>query len=296
MSYASGGLIQATDFNGIANGTTGANVAWVWGVGYGSVGYGQGTTALASLSSSTQVTAAQWSGMLSALNGALGHQSGSGAQLGPLNYTTGQTITYFSNVLTAATTINTNAALYTAQGTTQTGSTFSPNPSVASGSAYNNADMAVRTVTFNSGANAARYFFNAGGQINFVTISTTNGGTGGTSQSTDVVSILNAIGTYQMKNTQYRTLATSLATVQGNDTGSGSYTADYANLRAQTNAVNSAAAGDYGSVITFRVGLNTTAHSAFNAGFNVTYNHRVDVIFPETTYLTTNSWGTVTIA
>ena len=34
--------------------------------------------------------------------------------------------------------------------------------------------------------------------------------------------------------------------------------------------------------------------ATFNESIGVTWNHRIDVVFPETTYLT-NSWGTVTI-
>jgi len=168
MSYASGGLIQATDFNGIANGTSGANIAWVWGTGYGSTGYGQSTTALASLSggSVTTVSATQWSNMLSVLNAALGHQTGATYQLGPLNYTSGSTITYFANVTASAIGINqaANIAAFSSQGATTTGGGFAATINVGTATAYGPAYLATRSVTFTSG-DAARYFFNAGGQL-----------------------------------------------------------------------------------------------------------------------------------
>ena len=107
MAYTSGGLISATDYNTLvgSNSTTAGTINYVWSTGNGQYGYGQG--AVATATSGTTVAATQWSTMLNALNRCLGHQSGAGAQLGPLNYTAGQTITAFANVITANTTINT---------------------------------------------------------------------------------------------------------------------------------------------------------------------------------------------
>ena len=195
MSYAQGGLISASDFNGLANGTTGANIAWVWGTGYGSTGYGQSITALASVSSSTTVTATQWSGMLGPLNAALGHQSGAGATLGPVNYTAGSTITYFANVNTSVTTINTNAALYSAQGSTTTGANFDDAVSTSTGIA--GLAYGTRTVTFAS-ADAARYFFNAGGQLNYVVSTPTAAGVGA---NADFVGLIGGLGGWGQRNT-----------------------------------------------------------------------------------------------
>ena len=288
MSYSQGGLISASDFNGIANGTTGANIAWVWGTGYGTTGYGQSTSALASLASGATVSAAQWSGMLGVLNNCLGHQHSSTYQLGPLNYTAGQTITYFANVLTAATGINVsgNISAYSATGAGVTAS-FSANPSVGAGAAYNNADVVTRTVTFASAAQA-RYFFNAGGSIKFSCYTTTSSTSN--AETTSVVGMVNALGNLTINNSVYTTLSTALATKVGNDAGSGAYTADYSNVRVATNSVNSSGAGDYGYIITIKLGINTTAHSSFNSGWNITIPHSIVVTPPETTYLS-NVWG-----
>jgi hypothetical protein len=316
MSYASGGLIQAADFNGIANGTSGANIAWVWGTGNGTTGYGQSTTALASLATGAQVTAAQWSGMLSALNGALGHQTGATYQLGPLNYTAGQTITYFANVTAAATGINqaANIAAFSSQGSTTTGSNFTANPTAAAAVAYGPATILTRTVTFASG-DAARYFFNAGGQLNFVISSVTNGDS--TARSSDAVTLLatNLGGFSAFRNTTgggrtgsggtantnsttigYRNLTTSPQQLVNVTSTTSPYTTDVAYLAVQTNTTNSSGNGDFGSVITFTVNLSSPAHSAFNGTLNVTVNHRIDIVYPETTYLTSSPWGTPTVA
>ena len=44
MTYTSGGLIQATDYNGFVSTTSGANVNNVWSTGSGDAGWGQSAT------------------------------------------------------------------------------------------------------------------------------------------------------------------------------------------------------------------------------------------------------------
>jgi hypothetical protein len=305
MSYASGGLIQAADFNGIANGTSGANIAWVWGTGYGNVGYGQSTTALTSLSSGAQVTAAQWSSMLAVLNNALGHQRGAGAQLGPLNYTTGQTITYFANVTGAASAINqaANIAAFSSQGTTATGGTFSPGIAAATATAYN-AYYATRTVTFASG-DAARYFFNAGGQLNLVIISVAVTTASARSNDAQTLIATNVGGFSAFRNTTgggktgtggttntnsttigYRNLTTAQQTLVDITSSTASYTTDVANIRVRSNGTVGTA-GDTGSIIYFDLGANFPAHGGFNDVLGVTVNHRIDIVPAESLYLIT---------
>ena len=67
MTYSSGGLIQASDYNTIAWGTSSggtytsspSNLAYVWGTGSGRYGYGQSTSGFTALSAGTTVTATQ---------------------------------------------------------------------------------------------------------------------------------------------------------------------------------------------------------------------------------------------
>jgi len=293
MSYASGGLIQATDYNALvgSNSTTAGTLNYVWSTGNGQYGYGQ--TAVGAVSGGSVVTATQWTTMLNALNGALGHQSGSAAQLPPaaLNYTSGQVITYFANVNTSITsTIQTNHNSYTAQGSTTTGSNYSYNPTATAGTTYT-AYIGSRTVTFASG-DAARYFFNAGGALKFVTGTVTNGD--GTARSTDAVSLL-SLGTYTFGQAQYNAVTTSYVNAVATS-DSGTYTGNYGHLDVLSSAQNASGNGDKGAAITFGIYLYEAHAGAFNNTLNVTMNHRIDIVYPETTYLTSSPWGTPTVS
>jgi hypothetical protein len=313
MTYASGGLISATDYNALvgSNSTTAGTLNYVWNTGNGAFGYGQG--AISVVSASGTVTATSWSTMLNALNRCLQHQSGAGATLGPVNYTAGGTITYFANVSTSVTTINTNKALATAQGSTTTGSNFAPVVSAATAVAYGPTVFATRSVTFASG-DAARYFFNAGGQLNLVISSVTGNGTG---RSNDAITLLatNIGGITAFKNvtnggrtgtggtvntnttsTGYRGLSTSAVTIQQITSATGAYTSDYAYVQVYSSAQNASGNGDLGATVYFNIGLYSPGH-LINAALSVTVNHRVDIVYPETTYLNGAApWGTPTVA
>jgi hypothetical protein len=314
MAYASTGLIEATDYNNLAwGGTQGTytsvtkNIAYVMGVGTGAVGYGQTITAINTVtgSSTATVSAVQWSGLLTLLNGALGHQSGAGAVLTG-NYTAGQTITYLANVATAVTTINTNAALYSAQGATTTGANFDTSVTGSSGLAAYTVD---RTVTFGS-ADQARYFFNAGGQLN-LRLSTLNSADNGSESS--FARLVTGLGGVGLKNTTntgrtgsginfsnttghgYRNnvLNTPTTVVSVTDT-TASYTASTAQIRVFTNDPTTTN-GSVGSTVVFRT-VFTIADKSFDDALSLTYRMAVDIVYPESTYLTTNAWGTPTVS
>ena len=74
MTYTSGGLIEATDYNGFASTTSGANVNNVWGAGSGDSGWGQPTT-LSTVSVTNTVTATQWSDLNNRIS-SMGSQTG----------------------------------------------------------------------------------------------------------------------------------------------------------------------------------------------------------------------------
>jgi hypothetical protein len=298
MSYSVGGTIQATDYNTIvgASGTTSGSLNYVYSTGSGAIGYGQ--TAVSTLTAGTLVTAAQWSSMLTPLNKCLAHQ---GQTQLAYTYTTGQTIQYLANVTSAVSQVNSTYASYYAQGSTTTGTTYSPNPTAAVNTSYGESTVFTRTVTFAS-ADAARYFFNAGGQINFVTISVANND--GSGRSADIASIGSV--NFNLTNTAgngtggngtngygYRSLPTGPVVVLQN-TQSGTYSGDFVKLYVSTNGINSGGNGDYGSAITFWYNLYSSGHGSWNTTMNVTINHRVDIIYPESTYLA-SSWGTPTV-
>ena len=317
MSYASGGLIQATDYNNLAwGGTQGTytavtnNIAYVMGVGSGAFGYGQNLSQINTVSAAATVTAAQWAGLVYLLNRAIGHQSGSGSQLatgGNINMTAGETITYFANVATAVGTINTNKALYSAQGSTTTGSNFDEgiNTSGAlSGSVYG-----ARTVTFAS-ADAARYFFNAGGQLNYVVSTPTAAGSG---RNANFVGLINGLGGWGQLNTTssgrtgtgqtlntnsttfgYRNNVINSATsVVAVTSTAGSYTSDTAAIQVYTTSSDTTN-GANGLNVIFR-SIYTVGDKTWDDTINVTHRTRVDIVYPETTYLST-AWGTPTVS
>ena len=306
MAYTSGGLISASDYNTLvgSNSTTAGTINYVWDVGNGAIGYGQG--AVATATSGTTVAATQWSTMLNALNRCLGHQSGAGAQLGPLNFTAGQTITAFANVITANTTINTNYASYTAQGTTTTGTNFTTAINTTTGGTF----VVDRLVTFSS-AQAARYFFNAGGQLNFKCSVT--GGTGSAANNS-FTNIVNALGGFGLRNTTntgrtgtgltlnanntalgYRSLSVDPSVpsfVQVTDTAT-AYTTNTGYFAASTVTADTTN-GANGAQLRLRLYIVIADHT-WDDTITCTLNTSVDTVYPETTYLNTSSWGTPTI-
>jgi hypothetical protein len=159
MTYSVGGLIQATDYNGFASTTSGANVNDIWSTGSGDKGYGQ--TALATVSAAGTVTATQWAGLVNNIASMGSHTNTSiTARSAPV---TGNTITILAALNTDLTNITNNRGNAVASGT-EVG-TFSGTTSKTSATGSGTAAWTItftHTLTFAS-ANAARYFFNAGG-------------------------------------------------------------------------------------------------------------------------------------
>jgi hypothetical protein len=157
MSYAQFGTIQATDFNTLAGGnpvTTSGTLNAVWATGGGTAGYGQ--TALANVAAGNTVAAVgQWATMVANTASAATHQGTSITAV--TTPTSGGTITYLSAIPTNLTTIYGSRLNAATQGsTTANTATFA--------STWSSAITFTHTVTFASG-DAARYFFNAGGQL-----------------------------------------------------------------------------------------------------------------------------------
>ena len=72
MTYLSGSLIEATDYNGFVSTNAGANLNATWGTATSSAGYGQ--TALGTVSTGGSVTAAQWASLNNTITSAANHQ------------------------------------------------------------------------------------------------------------------------------------------------------------------------------------------------------------------------------
>jgi hypothetical protein len=161
MTYSTGGLIQATDYNGFASTTSGANVNDIWGTGSGDKGWGQ--TALGTVSAAGTVTATQWADLVNRI-ASLGSQTGTTltSRTAP---TAGSVISVLSNINTDLTNCTTNRGNAPSVGTTSTTWTGSTAKTAATAAAAGGWTITfTHTVTFGS-ADQARYFFNAGGLI-----------------------------------------------------------------------------------------------------------------------------------
>jgi hypothetical protein len=161
MTYSVGGLIQATDYNGFASTTSGANVNNVWSTGSASFGWGQ--TALSTVSAGATVTATQWASLVNTIS-SMGSQTGTTitSRTAPV---AGNTINILAALNTDLTNITTNRGNAAASGT-EVG-TFSGTTSKTTATGSGQAAWTItftHTVTFAS-ADALRYFFNAGGIV-----------------------------------------------------------------------------------------------------------------------------------
>ena len=189
MTYSSGGLIQAADYNTFATGTAGgtpdpnvANINTLWGVGVGDKGWGQ--TELTAVSAGATVTATQWASMFSAFtSGAAQTNTTVTAITNPVVGNTIDVKTNFSSNLSTIFTNRNNAAAV--------GSTISASGDLVRSTSWATSLTATHTVTFAS-ANAMRYFFNAGGRI---TWAATRTGGSATDINTSWSNLLTACGT-----------------------------------------------------------------------------------------------------
>jgi hypothetical protein len=157
MAYSSGGLIEATDYNTFAN-TGSPNVNSFWAVGTGDSGWGQ--TALSTVSVGGEVTATNWASLVNTLSSA-GSQTNTTitSRAAP---TAGNLVQVLSNLSTDITNINNNRQNAAANGSEFTGWTGTNSKTTTTSGAFTL--TFTNTVTW-ANANAARYFFNAGGRI-----------------------------------------------------------------------------------------------------------------------------------
>jgi hypothetical protein len=310
MTYAQAGLIQVTDYNNFLNGSNQLNT--VWSTGSGNAGYGQ--TALTTKSVGNTITATEWASLINSLNSILTHQSGTGS--GITAVTSGARIDYLSTLASSINTAYTNRLTFNSQGSTTTQSPVTTSTLNVSGATAQTLTI-TRTATFASG-DAARYFFNAGGQLNLVLAAGTN--VGGQGRGAGLLTMAAAAGgvtafraasnggrtgsgqTQNTNNTSlgYYNLTTSNQTIVSLTAAASPYTAypsDTITIVAKSNGVQGANA-DVGSVITFIITLTSAAQATLDGGYNDSINisipSRIDVVYPESTNLT-DTWGTVTI-
>lgn len=160
MTYTSGGLIQATDYNTFAGNTT-AGLNRVWSTGSGDAGWGQ--TDIATVSAAATVTATSWATLVNNL-ATTGTQTNTSltSRTAPV---TGNTISILANVSTDITSVTTNRGNAIASGTEYGIFTGTTSKTTATGSGQSAWTITfTHTVTFPS-ADQARYFWNAGGIV-----------------------------------------------------------------------------------------------------------------------------------
>ena len=160
MTYSSGGLIQATDFNGFVS-TGSPNINNIWSTGSTDSGWGQ--SALSTVSTGGTVTATNWASLVNTL-ASMGSQTGTTitSRSAP---TAGQTISVLAAVATDISSCNTNRANAAVVGSTSTAWVGATAKTTTTGTGTAAWTITwTQTVTFGS-ADAARYFFNGGGRI-----------------------------------------------------------------------------------------------------------------------------------
>ena len=314
MAYSKYGKVEADDLGttllGAATSTSSSNINSVWSTGNGKGGYGQ--TAVASVSTNGKVLASQWASLINTVSSVASHQ---GTAITAITApTTGSQLVHYSALPTNITNVYTGRNNAAAQGSTSTTNTVNS-------STWFNAITFTQTVTFASG-DAARYFFNAGGQIaltfNHPTGSGINGlfNALGTACGTLVISSPNS-GTVSIASVGYNGIAKvggsgSTTTLLPNvgywgmtttnqevfkqfggtfSSGGGTYSQNYLSVNVKSNGAQGSN-GDNGSTITI-----TTTWDEVPNGLTVQAGTTVSLTVrpPSTTYLS-NTWGTPTVS
>lgn len=289
MTYASGGLIQGSDYNGFAT-----SVNQLWGTGSGSYGYGQSGTLNTSITGT--VAASDWATMIARMSTMQQHQFNNTSGI-PSQPSSGGIITYLSQISTAITSLQNNRfTVYTVNGTNYA--------STSNSSSWRTSSVKTFTIAFASDNNA-RYFFNAGGYIQVVSngnsISSPNSGTAWNSfantgynysalfaQSFTHYGTVGTYtrGTYASGSGFYNLTSTptSFLTMTETGTGNSNYNANSIDLKWSYNG-----SGTLTATLTF-TDNDTNPFGYTNTGST---NASITIDYPETTYLS-NSWGTPT--
>jgi len=309
MSYAQGGEIQASDLNTFigTNPTTTANtINTVWAIGGSAAGYGQ--TAVPIVAVGDEIYASNWGNLITKTSNVALHQGSSITSVSaPV---VGAEVTYVSAIPTNLSTIYSNRLNAATQGSTNANTqTY--------GSTWSNSLTFTFTATFANG-DAARYFFNSGGQfamtcshpsgaginatvsqlasnIGTVVMSAPSSGTA-TISSTPYTGITKVGGggntpSPYLTNNGYFALTTANANVFTQTASGSSYLGTNIKFLVKSNGTQGTN-GDAGSIVTiYCVWAEVPAGTAITSGSTTTLTLRP----PETTYIA-NTWGAVTLS
>jgi hypothetical protein len=305
MTYAQYGLVQAADYNALTGGptsTTANTLNVTWATGTGNAGYGQ--TAEGNVAIGDTVTAAKWANLVNKTSNSASHQGSSISSVSaPV---AGGTVTYVSAIPTNLQTIYTNRLNAASQGSTTSNT-------ATRGSTWNTALTFTHTATF-ANADAARYFFNAGGQVK-MTVSHPSG------VNIDLLfnNLCSNVGTVVLSSpvsgavTVSGTSYNGVTKVGGGgstptiSTNSGFYALTTANTTLFTQTASTGPSAYLSSFIRFIGAVNSnsapnvlTVYTVWDEipdGYTVSLGSATTMTItpPATTYLA-NSWGSITLA
>ena len=319
MTYAQGSLIDATDYNDLLGTNTSTSTStfhavWAWGAN--SRGYGQ--TPISTVATGSTVTATQWATLVNNVNNANLHIRNTSSGL--TANTAGQVIGFSGGLPTIITLQNQDRLLFATNS-----AVIANHNSLTAYSAWVVASTSTtQTRSFganiqfgtagSTGADRARFFFNAGGRIKFNCSAVNNAGA--SSRSAAIVDLFNNLGgialfganTNSGRTGTGGTLGTN-ATTQGyyNATIANitlvsvtstttSYTTDTATITYRTNGTRGSF-NDNGDILSFWVNITSTQGAgalSFNDNIDVTPTVTIDVSYPEVTNIA-NTWGAVTV-
>jgi hypothetical protein len=318
MTYTSGSLIEAADYNGFVSTNANANINDIWSVGSSDKGYGE--SAVANVSAQTDIAAPNWATLVNRITSIANHTGTTiTSRSAPV---TGDLIQILANVNTDLTNCTTNRGNAVASGTQYTAWTGTSGKTGTT-SGVNSTIVFNHTITFAS-ANAARYFFNAGGRIKWQVgkSSTGNQGdpewndlagtlsgsiffTGRVNGQTANIASTSYTGTTKSggtgtpniltTTTGYYQLTTSNTILYKQFADSAPYTTNYIQLEAKT--------GNTGVTLDLTTTWFNAEGDTFSGGTapsGVTFGTAPATIVtyfpPSSTYLTGNAWGTPTVA
>jgi hypothetical protein len=319
MTYSTGGLIQASDFNDIIGSYSlpnlGNSINAIWGTGFSNAGYGQ--SQLTNVTEDELITYDDWSNLIKVMNTAAYYQNTSiTTYVPPVQY---DKITYLSKLISNKNTLYSNRNY-----ARQHGSTYIA-PTTTVSNVWSDSAVFTHNIMFQS-ADKARYFFNAGGQI-VITLSHTNGAAVNSmwhELATNAGSIVISGSLPDTINTIAGTNYTGITRVGGSgaatvDVNRGYYTLsnDYVEIfRKNAFAVFSSYLGSYvsmelksngtqgtngdrGSILTIKTTWNEVPNGSISSattGVTVAIRYPFSTSVPITNYPVPflNTWGTVT--
>jgi len=315
MSYASGGLIEATDYNAIVGTNTSVigtqlNSMWAWGAN--SRGYGQ--TSISQVSATSLVTATQWATLINTLNSANTHINGSSSGL--TANTSGQTITFVNSLQSKVTGVNSDRMLFASNSAVVAGTALAYAAWTSTSTSATLTRAFGAKATFTGGADSARFFFNAGGRLKFNISATSSGSTRSTAAGALVgylggVSLFAAntnggrtgagatLGTNNTALGYYTSVFNANTTIVSVTSTTASYTSDSGTIAVKPGGSQGSFGGN-GDTVDFWATLNSTSGAnagglSFDDSLNLTVTVSIDISYPEITNLS-NTWGAVTIS